>query len=479
MNVTPSSQAPIPEAPSPFEAFAPPPPAPPPTQSAGFFDAMPPAPTPAPATSMDPEARSQAVLASAKSMRTFEAGPALGSPAELDPLRQELEREEGASLLVRFALHAGRLHQANPEFGGVITDKLLGVVEGLLIAEAYTPLAQLFERLEAQSREDVEARWVLESVRAALVTPSQAFRLASRLKELAPSDAAGLGRVIGLFGGDYAPLWIGLYEAMELPGSREAMHAGLSTLAGKNPKAFLARLEVKRPKRVSEFVSFLEKGRGADRQRVFKELMARPEPVRRREVLAGLAQAGTEDALKLCLQAATESDEELRIHAVQLVAKHYPDKALSVLAPLMDDSYDDRSQAERLALWRSLGASNHPDVLTAILDVLKKKPSLMNRGRIEERKLDALEGLAEMKRPEVAGLLEATWNDRSQPDPVRASAQRLLAAVQKLRVDEHVEARRWERTPSTFLDVVLDLHSLSCAARVLDVTSPVLDIGFA
>jgi hypothetical protein len=263
---------------------------------------------------------------------------------------------------------------------------------------------------------------------------------------------------------------------MELPGSREALLAGLAGLATRNPEPFLARLQVKRPRHLPEFVYLLEKGQASGRQAAFREMMARPDPVRRRDVMTGMAHARSDDAYQLLLQSLREPDEALRIHAIQLLGRYFPDRVFGVMEPLLESS---SSPAERLAIWRAIGVSTQPEAYSAVHDALKQKPSLLNRGRVEALKLEALEALALMTSTQGTELLAAMAVDRAQPDLVKASAKRLLLGRELEQPHSTAgESRRWERTPSTWRDVLLDLSALAHAAREIDVKTPLLDIAF-
>lgn len=408
------------------------------------------------------------------------AAPAEQTPARTDEVvGPQVERDEAIQLLLRFAQNAALLLRADPGHRGPLGERIAGVVEALLLAEAYAALAQLLASLAGAAGEGAEHRWVLETARAVFATAEQVQRLGSRLREAVPTDAEGLGALLPLFGGEFALQWIDITEAMELPGSREALLPGLAGLATRNPGPFLARLQVKRPRHLAEFVYLLEKGQVNERQAAFGEMRARPDPVRRRDVMTGMAHARSDDAYQLLVQSLREPDEALRIHAIQLLGKYFPDRVFGLMEPLLESSSSGRTPAERLAIWRAIGVSTQPEAYSCVRDALKQKPSLLNRGRVEALKLDALEALALMTSDQGAELLAATAADRAQPDLVKASAKRLLLGRKLEQPHSSAgESRRWERTPSTYRDVLLDLSALAHAARVVDVRTPLLDVAF-
>lgn len=438
-------------------------------------------PTPSPSTAVlkvkpaepaTPEARANVVLADAETMRTYDAGAPLATPQELEALRAELERDEGVNLFGRFPRHAGRLLQSNPVAEAVLTERIIGSVEGLLLCEAYGRLATTFEKLEAEAASDDTARWVFEVARAAFATPEQAQRLAQRLREGPPADAAGLARVLRFFGREYVASWMGVTESMDVLGSKEALQLGLIELARVSSEPFIARVLEDRPRRLAEYVYVLEKGRGADRQRAFRTLLARKDPSVSREVMTGLARAGSDDARNMLAATLGERNEAVRVVAVELLAQHFPAHVFKLVEPLLEpEGYQARSPSERITLWKAVGASTQPEALVAIAEVLKQKPSILTKGKVDALKLDALEGLAVMTGAPAQELLRTVAADRTQPGAVCAAAERHLTRGNiTLEPPRAItESRRFERTPSGPREVLMELGALMLAARVLDV----------
>ena len=440
----------------------------------------PPVPTPSPNS---PEGRVARVLASATSMRLYEPGAPLATLAELEAVSQELDRDEGLFLLVRFCRNAGRLLKAMDNAESIVAERVAGAVEGLLLAEAYGPLATLLEHLQATAELDAQHRKVFELALAIFATDDQARRVAMRLREAPPLDVEGLSRLLPYFGGALAPAWLTLFEGLDLPASREAVLPGLAGLAAHNAAPFLERLQLKRPRRLSDWVYCLEKGHAAERVRVVPELMARLDASRRREVLMGLARAATDDAFRVLFQALSDEAEETRVLAIQLLGKHFPDRVFQALEPLLTTSSPDtRSEAYRRALWVAVASSNQPSAFQAIVTELSQKSSMLNRARVDARKLDALDGLAVRKEPRAEELMRQLAGDASQGEAVRAAADRHLRAaalIKQTTATYASESRRWERAPGTWRDVLLDLHALAGASRLIDVGSASFDIAFA
>ncbi len=440
-------------------------------------------PAPPPPPRSDAEVRAQVLLADASAMRLYEAGSLLGTPSELDAARSELERDEGLHLLVRFPRNAARLLKLL-ENDALIAPRVAGAVEGLLLAEAYGALATMLEQLQAHAGGEPHERRVFELARGTLATTGQAQRLTRALREAAPSDVEGLGRLLPFFGGEHAALWLTLFESIELPASREAVLPGLAGLAALNPAPFLERLAPKRPRRLIELAYCLEKGRVGARQRTLKDLMARLDPSRRREVLTGLARAGTDDALRWLTQSLTEGDEDERVLTTQLLGQHFPERVFQVLGPLLKGN-DARSERERRAMWVAIGHSTEPHALDAIVTELRQSASLLNRAKVEARKVDALEAVAVMKSTTATDLLRTISRDATQPEVVRAAAQRHLRAAALLEQTaaeqaafQSSESRRWDRTPGTWRDVLLDLDALASTSRVLELSHPSLTVAF-
>jgi serine/threonine-protein kinase len=433
-------------------------------------------PAPPALTPGSPEARAAQVLADGEALRSYEPGGPLASD---DSLAAELERDETVNLLGRFALHGARLMPVHPHAPGMVQERVAGAVEGLVTAEAWGPLARLLERLEAQASSDANSQWVWTVALGAFATAEQAQRVLERLREVAPGDPEAFGRCLRYFGPDFIAPFLEAFEQLELAGSREALLYGLAELARLKQDPFIARVLEERPRRLADFVWALEKGRAGDRQRAIRQVLGRRDPGLRKEVLTGMARARTDEALNLVVQALGDRDEAVRVHGLELLAKHFPERAFRHAEPLLvPETYEARSATERQALWRAVGSSTQPEAYYCLVDVLKQKPPLLQRARVQQLKLEALEGLAVMRTDQGRELMRAVADDTSQPGPVVDAAKRLLASPPLPDAKLLAGERRWDRIASTPRAFLRDLSALAQAARLVDVASPVFDLPF-
>ncbi|MBL8912592.1 MAG: protein kinase [Archangium sp.] len=462
-------------------------PLPAPPSRSGVNQAFVPAPSAPPAPVLNtPEARAAMVMADASAMRLYEADSgAIASPAEIEPLLREFERDEGVQLLVRYPGHVHRLMkiiEAEP----LLSERVAGAVDGLFMAEAWGPLASLLERLKLGANTDAQHKWVYEYALSIFATADQARRISLRLREAPPSDVEGLGRLIPYFGPAFAELWLGLFENLDLAASRDAILPGLAGLAAQNPAPFLERLQPKRPRRLMELTYCLEKGKVGARVTVMREMLSRLDPSRRREVLSGLARAGSDEGFKLVCAAVTEDQNapeaaETRLHAIQLLGKHFPDRVFSalegVLAPSSSGAW---SENERRAMWVAVGQSTSPAAFEAVTKEVLARAPLLGRAKADQRKVDVLEALAVMKSPQAAQLMRQIAEDSSQADVVRQAADRHVRSAEL--VEHHAshvsETRRWDRNPPGWRDVLIDLAALAGASRLVELDSASFDPAF-
>ncbi|MFT3712170.1 MAG: protein kinase [Archangium sp.] len=453
--------------------------APPPSRSGGFAAHVPAQQQPPNPVASTPEVRAAVVMADATTMRLYDTGPGLGTAVELESVRKELARDEGLHLLVRYADHAARLLKyVEPE--SLVSERLAGAIDGLFMAEAWGTLATLLERLKFHGEADALHKWAYDFAISQFATTENARRISLRLRENKPADAEGLGKLIAFFGPAFGPTWISLFENIDLAASRDALLPGLASLCALSPQPFIDLLAPKRPRRIMELVYCLEKGRVGDRSRIVRELLARLDPARRREVLTGLARAGSDDAYKLVCQGVTDEESETRLHSIQLLGKHFPERVLAALKGVVEpNNASTRTDQERRALWISIGQSNSPEALSMMASELAQRP-LLGRAKSEGRKVEVLEGLAVMKGDDAASLMQRVNDDSSQGDSVRAAADRhLRSAALIAETTSHVgELRRWDRNPPAWRDVLMDLHALSQASRLVELDSELFDTAF-
>lgn len=456
-------------------------------------------PTPLPVARMQvlntPEARAALVMADASNMRLYESGAPLASLEVLESVRRHFELDEALHVMVRFPLHAHRLMSAK-ESGVLVAERVTGAVDGLLLAEAWGALATLLERLRAASSADAHQRSIYELALSALATTDQARRISQTLREASPADLEGLGRLLPFFGAPLAGVWLTLFENLDLPASRDAVLPGLAGLAGLNPEPFLEKLAPKRPRRLMELAFCVEAGRVPDRRRILKELLARLDAGRRRDVLTGIARAVTDDAFRVITQAITEEPpranaqdadsaselQETRIHALHLIGKYFPDRVFTALQPLLAPQRSgDWSEPIRRAMWVAAGASTSPAAYELVVSELNLKPPLLGRAKYDARKVEVLEALAVMKTPQAAELMRRMATDKALGETVRAAADRHLRTAELIErtTTVAVESRRWDRNPPTWKDVLLDLASLAGGSRLVEVDSATFDVAFA
>ncbi len=441
-----------------------------------------------------PEARAALVMADASNMRLYEPGAPLASLEVLESVRRDFELDDALHVMVRFPLHAHRLLSAK-DAEGLVAERITGAVEGLLLAEAWGALATLLERLRAAAGADAHHRATFELALSTLATADQARRISQRLREAPPADGEGLGRLLPFFGAPFARVWLTLFENLDLPASRDAVLPGLAGLAGLNPEPFLEKLAPKRPRRLMELAFCVETGRVPDRQRILKELLARLDAGRRRDVLTGIARAATDDAFRVITQAVTdepprtsaqEADafnelQETRIHALHLLGRYFPERVFAALQPfLAPQRSGDWSEPIRRAMWVAAGASTSPSCFEMVVSELNQKPPLLGRAKHDARKVEVLEALAVMKTPQAAELMRRMANDKALGETVRAAADRHLRAAELIdrTTTAAVESRRWDRNPPTWKDVLLDLASLAGGSRLVEVDSATFDVAF-
>ena len=434
------------------------------------------------------ESRAALVMADASHMRLVEVGPTLASIDELDGLRRAFERDEALHVMVRFPTHAHRLLQLKGA-EELVFERVAGAVEGLLLAEAWGALATLLERLRAAAPAEKLQRQLFDLALSHLATADQARLISQRLREAPPVDADGLGRLLPFFGGEFAVTWLTHFENLDLPASRDAVLPGLAGLAGLNSAPFIERLQPKRPRRLMELAYCLEKGRVPDRQRLTREVLARLDPGRRREVLTGLARAGSDEAFKLICRAVTETEgpkeefEAMRVHAVQLLGKHFPERVFEALHPLLTPQNSVAfSEPERRAMWIALGSSTSPAAFEAFCAELMLRAPILGRARADARKVDVLEAVAVMKTGPAIELLRRIAQDSASSEAVRTAADRHYRSaelVDRTTPTHAGESRRWDRNPITWRDVLLDLSALAAGSRLVEVDSATFDMAFA
>ncbi len=391
--------------------------------------------------------------------------------------------ERSAGVLRKLPGAASRLFDLARDPPGRLREALAGVIDVALLADDHAALRKLLEGADARPgaagsfaqlvQSDLSSPlrmvWLLERWRASGL-PAKTVDLRAWLSRLSPAAAPRL-------------LW--LVDTLGPGPGQDLLCEVLAKLGGDVPGMLSARLEEVAPRSVAAVSYALDLTGSPARAKVFQKLLLRRDPALQMQLMTGRAKLGGPEAFALLEAGIGDRSEEVRLHALGLLAR-FGDKAAALLASrIQSASFEARSPTERAATWSALSATDAVGALAPFEQVLGQKTTLLNKKRSLDAKLSALRALPEMPRDEAARLLDRVANDRGQPDEVVAAARAALArrpAAQPRLVAAPTPApapRAVEQRQRLTRSLVLDFLYLSRAATTIDLAAGDLEPAVA
>ena len=198
------------------------------------------------------------------------------------------------------------------------------------------------------------------------------------------------------------------------------------------PDPFVLRLQADRPQSVRDMVYILEKCQHPERLKMFVQVLKGKNLVVKLEVMSIIALSHTGESRKLIADLLNDPISQVRMQAARLLPEFDKEKAYTDLVKLVrDPGFEKKTPDERAALYGALGATGIPNALTVLTQLLAVKPALLNKKKVLDDKLLAIQGLAMACSVHSFKVLQGVVEDKSQPVEVLTAARKAMYQTRK------------------------------------------------
>jgi len=351
-------------------------------------------------------------------------------------LQKEIEEEENARLFPKLVSAVFQVVEGGVDDVGLLEELFIQLLDAMLIQDDYATINQMVLKLRAlEQREGMEGGNIGRLLRYFLQKmgdEQRLIRMAETLKRSKPKNAADITRFLQMLDENSIITLLTVLESIELPENRILICDVLAPFAKDRPEPFVMRLESDRPQTVRDMVYILEKCQHPDRLKMFAKVLKGKNLVMKLEVMAIIARGSTGEARKLISEMLNDPVSQVRIQAARVLPEFDRDKAYADLLRIVrDPAFEKKTPDERMAFYAALGSTGVPAALSLLSQMLAVKPSMLNKKKVIDDKLLAIQGLASACTIQSYKVLQGAVEDRSQPTEVLTAARKAMYQTRK------------------------------------------------
>jgi hypothetical protein len=258
------------------------------------------------------------------------------------------------------------------------------------------------------------------------------MRLGEVLKTTRPKNPADITRYLQALDSQSIFALLSVLETVELPENRVLLGDVLAQYAKEMPEPFVQRLESDRPQTVRDMVYILEKSQHPDRIKMFGQVLKGRNLVVKLEVMNIIARGRTGEARKLIADALADPISQVRVLAARLLPEFDREKAYTDLVRMVRDAgFDKKTSEEKMAIYQAIGSTGLPGAISMMTQLLAVKPNMLNKKRVLDDKLLAIQGLAGAGSIQSYKVLQGVVEDKSQPLEVLTAARKVMYQTKK------------------------------------------------
>ncbi|MCE9671462.1 HEAT repeat domain-containing protein [Myxococcus stipitatus] len=347
-------------------------------------------------------------------------------------LQREVMEEEGSRLFPKLVSAVFQVVEGGVDDGNLLEEIFVQLLDMLLLQDDFGTINQIVLKLRALSQKDGALGRLLELFLHKMGEEQRLMRLGESLKGMRPKNPADVMRYLQSLDRDSVIPLLTVLETLEIPENRALVCDALAPFAREMPEPFVSRLLSDRPQTVRDMVYVLEKSNHPDRIKMFGQVLKSPNLVVKLEVIGIIGRGRTGEARRLIAEALTDPIAQVRMTAARMLPEFDRDKAFTDLMRLVrDPGFEKKSPDERMALYHAVGSTGTPAALSHMQQLLAVKPSLLNKKRVLEEKLLAINGLAGACSIQSYKMLQTVVEDRGQPVELLTAARKAMYQTRK------------------------------------------------
>jgi hypothetical protein len=351
-------------------------------------------------------------------------------------LQKEIEEEENSRLFPKLVSAVFQVVEGGVDDVGLLEELFIQLLDAMLIQDDYATINQMVLKLRAlEQREGLDGGNItrLRSYFLQKMGEEQRLmRMAETLKRSKPKNAADITRFLQMLDEHSIITLLTVLESIEIPENRILLCDVLAPFAKDRPDPFVIRLESDRPQTVRDMVYILEKCQHPDRLKMFAKVLKGKNLVMKLEVMAIIARGNTNEARKLITDMLVDPVSQVRIQAARLLPEFDRERAYAELLRIIrEPAFEKKTPDERSAFYAALGSTGVPPALSLLSQMLAVKPALLNKKKVLDDKLLAIQGLLSAGTIQSYKLLQGVVEDKSQPVEVLTAARKAMYQTRK------------------------------------------------
>ncbi|MDY7233247.1 HEAT repeat domain-containing protein [Hyalangium rubrum] len=351
-------------------------------------------------------------------------------------LQKEIEEEENARLFPKLVSAVFQVVEGGVDDVGLLEELFVQLLDAMLIQDDYATINQMVLKLRALvQREDVDTSntsRLLSYFLQKMGDEQRLIRMGESLKLTKPRNPTDIVRYLQVLDENSIITLLTVLETIEVPENRVLLSDVLANFAKVRPEPFVMRLESDKPQIIRDMVYILEKAQLPDRLKMFGKVLKGKNLVVKLEVMSIIARGHTPEARKLIAEMLQDPISQVRIQAARVLPEFDHDKAtLDLQRVIRDPNFEKKTQDERAAFYAALGSTGTTAALSYLTAMLAVKPSLLNKKKVLDDKLLAIQGLAGAGNIQSYKLLQGVVEDKSQPTEVLTAARKAMYQTKK------------------------------------------------
>jgi HEAT repeat protein len=355
-------------------------------------------------------------------------------------IQREVQEEETNRLFPKLVSAVFQVVEGGLEDPQLVEEMLVQLLDALLLQEDVATINQIVLKLRAMEKSSPSD--ALSQLRQTFTTrmgeEQRLTRVGEILKNSLPKNPADLTRYLQALGTEAVPVLLNVLETIDIPESRHLLCDSLAPFATEVPEPFVNRLQSEKPQIVRDMVYILEKCHHPHRIKLFGQVLKHDNLAIRLEAMSIIAKGRTGESRKLISDCLGDENSQVRSTAARLLPEFDRERAFMDLSVVLKSPhFEKKPPDERAAFYAALGSTGVPSALTLLGEMLKVKPSLLNKKKVLDDKLLAVRGLGATHTVQAYKLLQELVEDKSQPPEVLMAARKAMYQTKKTLFGEH------------------------------------------
>ncbi len=321
--------------------------------------------------------------------------------------------------------------EAEPKDGEFLLDAVTQVLDTLLVSEDIKGAVALLHRFEQIVRRPLppeRAEMVTslaDTFKRRMVESHRLDAVSSYLALNNSLDAAAVTAYLDACGSDELIPLVAILSSMERMDARQVLVQVLARKGRNHVDIFERRLNHNSSNVVKDMLSIIELIDPPRKLQMYAKCLDHPNIMIRLEGLKMLAKTKNDVALKYIERSMRDSDIQMRLGAYRALAMRSPQRAAPVFVKAMKaDDYLSKDQREKTTLATALGETRSQIALDYFASLFSPKLTLFNRGKVNEYKMMAIVGLAQIKSVAAFKVLAREVQNRNNTKEIMQAAHK-------------------------------------------------------